>query len=74
MNKLFSRRLKLTEVGAASTQELLNAQNKVFISKSDNWEMLSYNRDMLDRELHKRAKQDEIAQHHLDNEILIANS
>ena len=74
MKKLATRRLKLIEVQTASTPELLDAQNKVFISKGDNWEMLCYNRDMLDRELHKRAKQDEIAQHHLDNEILIANS
>ena len=74
MKKLATRRLKLIELQTASVEELLDARNKVEISNGSNWEMLCWNRDLLDRELSKRAKQDEIALHHLENETLIANS
>ena len=55
MKNLATKRLKLIEVQSASTQELLEAQHKVAVSNGSNWEMLSYNRGILDRELSKRA-------------------
>ena len=55
MKKLATRRLKLIEAQTASTQELLEAQNKIAISNGSNWETLCWNRGIVDRELSKRA-------------------
>ena len=53
--RISGQRLQLVEVKKATMDELLHTQHRIAVSKGEKWEILSFNRDIIDREIERRG-------------------